>query len=108
MGIMSSNKNVHLTFNTNFDKIFETFLNVGCFIGKIKLQSKVSGHIIISCPMKISKMINPATLDISISKQNDNTTIVDIISQSNYDGLIGFSSASRWQQILLEEVEKRV
>lgn len=108
MGIMSSEKNIQLDFNINFDKIFDIFLNVGYSIGKIKLESKVSGHLIISCPMKLSKMVNPATLDISFSKQNDNLTIVHIVAQSNYDGMIGFSSASRWQQILLEEVDKRV
>lgn len=108
MGLMSSEKNIQLDFNVNFDKLFDIFLNVGCSIGKIKLQSKVSGHIIIGCPMKFLKMINPATLDISLIKKDENLTSVNIISQSNYDGTIGLSSASRWQKIFLEEVDKRV
>lgn len=108
MGLMKDSKTLELELSTTVDKIFSTIVEVGKEIGRIKTESKSMGHIIIKCPMKLFPPINPATLDVIITKKNEDTTNLKISCNSNYDGIIGLSSASRWQEKLIDGIEKRL
>lgn len=95
-------------FYMNYDKVYDTFLYASNTLGKILEQDKSKGHIVVKCSMSLNNILNPATIDIKIIKQNANQTIVEISSLCKTDGMGVLKSPQKWKEKLLEEVNKKL
>jgi len=108
MGLMSSQDGMELTLPKTIDEVYDAVLGAGKSLGKIKGESKAMGYITIGCPMRMSPMLNPATLNVTFSKVSDNETKFAIKAVSSHDGTVGLNSASRWQQLFMKTLESHL
>ncbi|MDB4434159.1 hypothetical protein N9142_03375 [Akkermansiaceae bacterium] len=73
-------------------------------VGKVKNQSKLTGTIVVRTPMKLFPPQNPSTVRISLIGDGSQTNIS--FNSESADGAIGFGSAGKAIDRIIEEVDK--
>ena len=97
-----SNSNIKIPFSV--DAAFPAFVKACGNVGKVKNQSKLTGTIVVRTPMKLFPPQNPSTVRISLIGDGAQTNIS--FNSESADGAIGFGSAGKAIDKIIEEVEK--
>ncbi|MDA7919282.1 hypothetical protein N9B36_01710 [Akkermansiaceae bacterium] len=104
MGFIRHQNNSNIQIPFGMDAAFPAFVKACGKVGKVKNQSKLTGTIVVRTPMKLFPPQNPATVRISLMGNEAQTNIS--FNSESADGAIGFGSAGKAIDKIIEEVEK--
>lgn len=96
----------NISFDKDYKYVFDVFIYASHSIGKIEKQDRINGHIILNRSLSIWQMTPPTTIDIKISKINENKTNVTISTFSKYGAILG--SPLVWKNKILKKVNQKI
>lgn len=95
-----------IILNIDFDKVFDTIIEILEEISKVKTKSKITGVISGFTPTKLFPPQNSVKYTFSIFKNNDSATKL-IMNFDCFDGIIGLNSVSRFEEKFLDELNNK-
>jgi hypothetical protein len=86
-----------LTIPIGYDAAFDLVIKAASSIGNVSDANKMMGIVSFKQGMSLLKMRNPVKYSVNVVRQDDKSTLIRVICNSN-DGTIGLNSSARSYQ----------